>query len=239
LRLSKAGSHREFVLEFESVTAYEQFISSAERDGSFLLQAENLPSDAVFLVRADGSPRSRKIRPLKIIREPEGCRIILFEGDRHEKPASNESPKENSARPLHEKIRSMSMTERVALAKRGDLLERRILMQENNLKIDEFLLRNPRITEGEIAWIASNPASPVQTILTIIQHKGWMRTDSIRTGVLTNPKTPVPVVVDMIPLLSAGDLIKMFRARHLREDVHAAVERQMKKRGIRVKASSD
>ncbi len=144
-------------------------------------------------------------------------------------------PAEDKPRTLAEKLRAMPVTERAALAMKADLQERRILMQEANPKIHEFLLRNPRLTESEIAFMARNPGSPIQTILTILQHRDWMIKDPIRQGILTNPKTPPATVLDMIPGASAGDLIKMYHARMLREDVRVSVQREMKKRGIRVK----
>jgi hypothetical protein len=117
---------------------------------------------------------------------------------------------------------------------KANLAERRVLMQDLNPKIQEFLLRNPRLTEPEIAFLAKNPVSAVPTLLTIIQHKEWMSTDAIRQGILTNPKTPAHILLDRIPYLSPADLIKMHYASNLREDIRDAVHRQMKKKGIRI-----
>jgi len=213
-----------------------------------------LPADPLIVARASGSLRSRRIKPLKIMREDRGFRVQMFSkkvqppqpepvssvdllaGLKSDEPVAVAEPKERS---LAEKLRAMPVTERAALAMKADLQERRILMQECNPKIHEFLLRNPRLSEGEIAWIARNPSSPIQTILTILQHRGWMTTDSIRQGILMNPKTPAAIALDMIPLLSSGDLIKMHHARMLREDVRASVQREMKKRGLRVKKDTE
>lgn len=209
-----------------------------------------VPADPLIVARASGSLRSRKIKPLKITREDHGVRIQMFlkkapRLPEHQPESSPDLPAslkseesasvENTPRTLAEKLRAMPVTERAALAMKADLHERRIMMQESNPKIHEFLLRNPRLTEGEIAFMARNPASPIQTILTILQHRDWMNKDSIRQAILTNPKTPPATVLDMIPVAPAGDLIKMYHARMLREDVRASVQREMKKRGIRVK----
>jgi len=108
-------------------------------------------------------------------------------------------------------------------------------MQENNPKIQEFLLRNPKLTEPEIAFMAKNPMSSIPTLLAINQHKQWMSADAVRQGILTNPKTPAHLIMDKIPYLSAGDLIKMHQAKNLREDIRDLVQKQMKKKGIVVK----
>ena len=230
------GADREFVLQFDSIEEYESFFQQAEKCGNFPLEAANeLPSDSTFVARAEGSLRSRKIRPQEIEKR-DGLHVIhLTKESSAIAPPAAEPLKEEKPQSLHDKIRAMPLTERVSLAMKADLAERRILMQENNLKIHEFLLRNPRITEPEIAWMARNATSPIQTILAIFQNKAWMAIDSVRSGILLNPKTPPAIVLDLIPLLSAGDLIKMFNSSLLREDVHAAVEREAKKRGLRIK----
>jgi len=213
-----------------------------------------LPADPLIVARASGSLRSRRIKPLKITRENHGFRVQMFsKKSLPPEPQPESSPDllaslkldepsdtgEEKPKTLAEKLRLMPVTERAALAMKADLQERRILMQESNPKIHEFLLRNPRLTEGEIAFMARNPMSPIQTILTILQHRNWMTTDSIRQGILTNPKTPAVTVLDMIPALSAGDLIKMYHARMLREDVRASVQREVKKRGIRIRKENE
>jgi hypothetical protein len=228
---------REFILQFDSVEEFEIFFKTAEDKGHFVLpeSGEGLSSDSIFLARAQGSPRTRKIKPLEISNTNGRCCIHLRREASTEQAAEKEPVKEDKPRSLHEKIRSMGLTERAALAMKADLHERRILMQENNLKIHEFLLRNPRITESEIAWMARNATSPIQTILAIFQNKAWMAIDSIRAGILLNPKTPPAIVMDMIPLLSAAELIRMFNSPLLREDVHAAVEREAKKRRLNIR----
>jgi hypothetical protein len=112
-------------------------------------------------------------------------------------------------------------------------------MQENNSKINEFLLRNVRITDGEIAFMARNPSSPMQTILAIANHKDWMSRESIRGALLSNPRTPPTMAMDMIPGLSSTELLRMSNSRHLREDVQKAVGREMKKRGLKPKRLGD
>ncbi len=149
---------------------------------------------------------------------------------------SEQEPEEKreAVKSVSERIRALSVTEKAMLAMKCDLAERRVLMQDNNPKIQEFLLRNPKLTDPEIAWMAKNPMSAIPTLMTIVQHKEWMSGDSIRQGILTNPKTPSHIVLDKINTLSGPDLIKMYQARNLRDDVRTAVERQIKRRGIRI-----
>lgn len=236
MRIVAGDSGQEYILEFENSEEYETFFSNADEEGFFMLEAEKIPRNAVFRARAVGSPRSRKIKPVKVVKEGKHHRIWTVPPKAIPKL---EGKAENKIESPYDRIRGLTINERVTLAIKADLVERRILAQENNAKIHEFLLRNPRLTESEIAAMARNPASPMQTILSIANHREWMNIESIRSAILTNPKTPGAMVIEMIHTLSAADLIKMHHAHLLREDVRGAVHREIKKRGIRVKQAAE
>ena len=238
-------AQNEYILEFPNDLEFENFVERIDQEGSFLIADPNIPEKAMFRATAIGSLRSRRIKPIRIVKEGEDFRAIVAEKREEpeekiesapaaEEPAEPEEEKRELAPTVAEQIRAMTITEKSMLAKRANLAERRVLMQDTNPKIQEFLLRNPRLTEPEIAWLAKNPTSAIPTLLTIIQHKEWMGTDAIRQGILTNPKTPPHILLDKIPTLSAGDLIKMHYAKNLRGDIRDEVAKQIKKRGIRI-----
>jgi hypothetical protein len=238
----------ELILEFETLEEFEEFFDEADRNGYFELPPYGVPKKVVFRARAIGSPRSRKIKPVKIVHivdpspaesktthavelpsEPTGVEVAPVQGD------AIGSATAEVGKSLFDQIRALTVTERVALALKADLMERRILMQENNSKINEFLLRNVRITEQEVAFMARNAAIPMQNLLVIAGNKPWMSHEAIRGAILTNPRTPAPMVMDMIPTLSAQDLLRMHHAPYLREDIKGNVRRELKKRKIKIR----
>ena len=238
MQILAGASEQETILEFASTVEFDSFFADAERDGYFVLNVDALASNCVLVARCVDSPRMRRVRPLSITKIPGGYEIRTSAKSRPELPVEPQRSTETQESP-HDRIRALTVTERVTLALKADLLERRILAQENNPKINEFLLRNSRITDQEIAHLARNPASPMQTILAISNHKEWMGRESIRGALLNNPRTPPVMVLDMIPGLSSGELIRMSSSRYLREDVQRAVAQEMKKRGIRPKRLGD
>jgi len=225
MKVSRGTSETDISLEFDSPEEYESFFEESEKNGFFSLdQLESLPKDCVIRASAVGSPRSRKVRPVAVT----GKRVWLIT------PPAEEVSQTTVGESLFDQIRKLPVSERVNLAMKADLPERRILMQENNPKINEFLLRNVRITESEIAWLARNASSPLSTILAIANHSSWMGMEPIRTGILCNPKTPPQMLHQLIPNLAGGDLMKMHQSRYLREDLQLAVEREMKRRGMKI-----
>ena len=248
MKVLRGETEQEYILEFSNEQEFESFLEETDQDGFFLIPHTSIPKDATFRATASGSLRSRRIRPLKVVKEGDDVRAILKErteppppqqpaesSEEKQDPVESSEEKRELAPTVAEQIRALNVTEKSMLAMRANLAERRVLMQDTNPKIQEFLLRNPRLTEPELAWLAKNPMSAIPTLLTIIQHKEWMGTDAIRQGILTNPKTPPHFILDKIPTLSAGDLVKMHYAKNLREDIRDAVAKQMKKRGINIK----
>ena len=256
MKILPGSSDREFILHFEDLPEYELCFQRAEEQGYFDIPGSGLPSDCTLIARMEGNPRSRRIKPLEILTQNNVQRIyiqktaaplppvqpakekprpvIAEQKPAVDKPAPEQPEKWES---VTDRIHSMSITEKTHLALKADFQERRALIQENNPKIQEFVLRNPRLTEPEIAWLAKNPLSSVHTVMTILQNKAWMSIDAVRAGILTNPKTPPAILSDMIPRLSAGDLMRMSQSRVLREDLRSAVKREAKKRGLRLKTS--
>ena len=242
-------SVKEVILEFESLDEFESFFDEADRKGSFDIPDSSVQYGAVFRARVLGSPRTRKIKPVKVVPKGEKSTVFLTlkpPEKTAEKGVTLQPVQEESAemdigsqpevaKSQFEKIRALTVSERVTLAMKADLMERRILMQENNSKVNEFLLRNVRITEQEIAFMVRNAGVPMQNLLMIAGNRAWMNHEPIRAAVLMNPRTPAAMVMDMIPTLSPPDLLKMNNAPYLREDVKSAVRRELKKRGIKVR----
>lgn len=256
MRMFPGESSGELILEFETPVEFEEFFDEADRNGYFELPPYGVPSKVVFRARAIGSPRSRKIKPVKILHSGEATIIHIVDPAPTQSKTTSavELPSESTGvelapvegdaiasataevgKSLFDQIRSLTVTERVALALKADLMERRILMQENNSKINEFLLRNVRITEQEVAFMARNASIPMQNLLAIAGNRPWMGHEAIRGAILTNPRTPAPMVMDMIPTLSAQDLLRMHHAPYLREDIKGNVRRELKKRKIKIK----
>jgi hypothetical protein len=247
MKILNGERENEYLLEFANPQEFEDFFTQVDQEGSFLLPVSDISAGAQFRATTSGSTRSRRIKPLKLLKESESTRVVFQEKVDPAPPAPPSSPpptvsveeKREPAKSVAEQVRELTVTEKAMLAMKANSAERRVLIQDMNPKIQEFLLRNPQLTEPEIAWLAKNPMSAIPTLLTIIQHKGWMSKDLVRQGILTNPKTPAHIILDRIPTLSAGDLIKMHHARNLREDIRDAVQRQIKRRGIHIRQTTD
>jgi hypothetical protein len=257
MKIFPGESSGELILEFETPEEFEEFFDEADRNGYFELPPYGIPNKVVFRARAIGSPRSRKIKPIKILHSGEATIIHIVdppptqakttravelpseptgvEVRQQEESEAISSATAEVGKSLFDQIRALTVTERVALALKADLMERRILMQENNSKINEFLLRNVRITEQEVAFMARNASIPMQNLLAIAGNRPWMNHESIRSAILTNPRTPAAMVMDMIPTLGPQDLLKMHHAPYVREDIKANVRRELKKRGIKIR----
>lgn len=251
MRVIPPEQGQEYILEFESAVEYQAFFDQAQEKGHFDLHISNLSRQPIFRARCLGSPRSRKITPEGVKQQEGGVYRIDLPHVGPAAPKAAEGNPQPATPPaqaaesfvgsdrVYDRIKALTMNEKVALALRADLMERRVLMQENNLKINEFLLRNPRLTDQEVVWFARNPALPMQTLLAIAQHSSWMKNVLIRSAIFMNPRTPAPKVLEMIPLASEADLVRLHNASEIRMDIKAAVVREVRKRGINPRRAVD
>ena len=79
MKMFPGESSRKLVLEFESPEEFETFFDEADRNGYFELPPFGIPNNVVFRARAIGSPRSRKIKPHKILHSGEATIIHLVD----------------------------------------------------------------------------------------------------------------------------------------------------------------
>jgi hypothetical protein len=245
----------EYVLEFESEKEYDSFILQCRETGSFRLEAETIPRQAVFRAKIAGRSRSSKLRTTEVTKEEGAYRVGMIVSRVKEpapRPAEPASPDTDASgqeigteddnerrETLYEKLRRMSVQNRTILALKAGPEERRVLMQQNNSRVQEFLLRNPHLSENEIVLMARNPSTPTQTILTIAGRPSWMQLDAVRTAIVLNPRTPPRLAMNLVGNLSEQDLLRSFQAPGLSMVVKGFLRREILKRGIRLPKTID
>ncbi len=121
--------------------------------------------------------------------------------------------------PLATRIAGLSLPEKIRLALTGNRDERTILYRDSNKMIKRYVLQNPRIMEDEVLAIARDRNADDEILTTIAKRKEWVKRYPVRLAVATNPKTPVPLAINMLKTLREADLRRIVRSK----DVAAAV----------------
>ncbi len=144
--------------------------------------------------------------------------------------------RKHSGGSIHKRILDMSVPDKVFLAYRGSASERAILAQHPLRMVAIAVLQSPKITDGEIASLASMKSINQDVLEGIAGTPTWVNQYPIARALTTNPKTPAHIGIDLLKRMRENDLRLIYRDRNLPEGVRASAGRRLqlmeKKKGL-------
>jgi len=150
----------------------------------------------------------------------------------HDRPAEagqgTQSPSRHST--VAQRIMKLAPNQKIVLALKGGKEERTILMQEANRLIQANVVRNGRITEGEIAHIAQMRTTHEEVIRIISNNREWVRKYQILKNLVSNPRTPLPIAMSLIGRVNEFDLKHMSKDRNIPDALRREAQRQVERR---------
>jgi len=166
-----------------------------------------------------GEPSEREIEEI--------AEVIEKGNDPYRVPqeAVREKPKRESATNLYALVKEMSVGERMKLAITGNREARAILINDRLSMVRRFVLRNPRITEEEIAALAKNRSIDSEILKIIARDKDWVKKYPVRLALATNPKTPLALAMHFVPTLHPRDLRFLAKSRNVPSAVNTMAKR--------------
>jgi hypothetical protein len=109
----------------------------------------------------------------------------------------------------------LGTAEKVKMAMTGDKEWRSILIKESNKMISSAVMRNPRITEGEILFLAQNRSSSEDIIREILLNRDWVKNYSIRHALIQHPRTPLPQAIRFLNTMNEKDIRMLAKSRNV------------------------
>jgi hypothetical protein len=129
----------------------------------------------------------------------------------------------------------LKVSEKIKIAMSGDKEWRKILIKDPNKLVHGAVLKNGRVTEGEVVTVAKNKTSSDELVRIILLNREWMKNYEIRKALVTHPKTPLPKALRFISELTLRDLKELMRSRNVSNAISTTarkeVERKMKRGG--------
>ena len=89
------------------------------------------------------------------------------------------------------------------------------------------MLKNPRITDGEIERIAHLRNVTEEVLRQIGTRRDWIKIYSVIHALVGNPKTPQGVAMNFIPRLNNKDLKDLQRNRDIPELIRRSAKRTL------------
>jgi hypothetical protein len=132
--------------------------------------------------------------------------------------AEEEAPKGS----LSERLKAMSVPEKMQLALAGSRDERAGLFRDNNKMLHVFVLKNPRIGLDEVQAAAKMPQLSPEALKMIAEHREWSGNPIVASALVRNPKTPLPLALKLLDRVPMTDLRAIAKGGAREQVVHAA-----------------
>ena len=134
---------------------------------------------------------------------------------------------------LTQRVMKLRTNQKIMLAIKGGKEERALLIRESNRLIQVNVIRNGRITEGEIAYIAQMRTVNEEVLRIISNSREWMKKYPITKALVMNPRTPLPVALTHFKRLYDADMKLLIKDRNVPEVLRREAKRlvEMKAKG--------
>ncbi|HEY0094188.1 MAG TPA: hypothetical protein VGB96_07685 [Archangium sp.] len=122
------------------------------------------------------------------------------EPDAEEPPAPAHNPL------MSARLAAMTVTEKMQLALSGDREARAYLLRDTNKSLHVYVLRNPRLGLDEVIYAAKMSTLSVDALKLIAEHREWGVNSTVCTALARNPRTPVPLVLKLLPRIPIQEI---------------------------------
>jgi hypothetical protein len=115
----------------------------------------------------------------------------------------------------YQQAQAMGISDKIKTALTGDKEWRNILIKDSNKLVSGAVVKNPRMTEGEVLTIAKSAVQNDEIIRVICANKEWVKNPLIRKALAENNKTPLPVALRFVATLSDKELAMMGKSKNI------------------------
>jgi hypothetical protein len=126
---------------------------------------------------------------------------------------------------LTQRVMRLRTNQKILLATKGGKEERTLLMRESNRLIQVAVIRNGRITEGEVTYIAQMRTIQDEVLRIISMNREWMKKYPIVKNLVMNPKTPLPIALNLLRRVNEFDMKLMTKDRNVPETLRREAKR--------------
>jgi hypothetical protein len=108
--------------------------------------------------------------------------------------------------PLSERMKTMTVNEKMQLALTGTRDERAAIFRDTNKSLHLFVLKNPRVALDEVQAAAKAANTSPDALKFIAEHREWGSSAAICASLVRNPKTPMPLALRALDKVAVNEL---------------------------------
>jgi hypothetical protein len=128
---------------------------------------------------------------------------------------------------LTQRVLRLRTNQKIMLAIKGGKEERTLLIRESNRLIQVNVMRNGRITEGEVAYIAQMRTVNEEVLRIISTNREWMKKYTVVRNLVQNPRTPLALAMNHLRRINEYDLKLMSKDRNVAELLRREAKRMV------------
>jgi len=132
---------------------------------------------------------------------------------------------------LYALVQSLSVFQKVKLARMGNKEARALLVRDRNKIVASAALRSPKLQESEVEGFARARNISDEVLRIIAASPEWTRSYQVKLGLATNPKCPQPAALKFLNYLQDRDLQSILKSKDVPAAVSTHAGRILNKKG--------
>jgi hypothetical protein len=119
----------------------------------------------------------------------------------------------------------MGIGEKIKMALSGDKEWRSILVKDSNKLVSGSVIKNPRITEGEILTLVKSGSPNDEIMRLICANKEWIKSYKIRKVLIENNRTPVTNALRYLGTMNDKDMASYAKSKNISSVISTMAKR--------------
>ena len=142
-----------------------------------------------------------------------------------------EEPDKEVFQSLYQKVMKMGVGEKIKLATIGNREARTLLLKDPNRLILSAVVNSPRMTEEDIIKICQSRNVSDEVLRLIAARKELTKNYKVKIGLVSNPKTPVPISLKLLIYITENDLRSISKNKNISTVVARGARKILEDRG--------
>jgi hypothetical protein len=132
---------------------------------------------------------------------------------------------------LHALVQTLSVFQKIKLARTGNKEARALLIRETNKIVASAVVRSPKITDQEVLGFAKSRNVSDEVLRLISANRDWTKSYQMKLALAGNPKCPQPVAIRFLNYLHEKDLHGLVKSRDVPSAISTHARRLLAKKG--------
>jgi hypothetical protein len=132
---------------------------------------------------------------------------------------------------LYALVQSLSVFQKIKLARMGNKEARGLLVRDRNKIVATAAIRSPKVTENEVVTFAKARNVCDEVLRAIAANRDWTRSYAVKLALATNPKCPQATAIKFLNYLQERDLRGIMKSKDVPSAVCTHARRLLARKG--------